>query len=137
MNITMRVVQRRNDFQNLKYSWKASFTNNDFQAAKNVIQRMQDSFEEPKSGRVYNKRGSPHVASAPGEAPAIWDGELYDSFYIRRLNQYAVGIGSHDPKAELLEYGGAAIAPRPYVRPALAAEQREYVNTILRIMGRP
>ena len=81
----------------------------------------------PKSGKV---RGRVHVASAPGEAPALLTGDL------RRRRGSRIGAGSGDdlvmqfgssvPYARRLEKGGTdkrgvTIAPRPAWKPTMEA----------------
>ncbi len=93
-------------------------TANDAQA------HSQKSMEGPKTGRMYlsSKSGKPHQASAPGEPPAVDTTKLQAS--------HAVTMHSSKPEATIkvfaeyaytLEFGGAKVAARPYLRPALKA----------------
>lgn len=132
--MTFKVVERKNIVQSLIYDWKISISKANEDAAQDVVGYMKDSFLEPKTGIIYP---SGHQASAPGEAPAYEYGDLFDSFRIRKLNQYAYGISSSDPAAELLEYGGVYIAPRPYARPALEKVAEELKGSIVKILNRP
>lgn len=135
--ISFRIVEQRNEILNMLYSWQVRLSSLPPDSAQKLIQYMQESMDEPKSGRIYSKYGVPHQASAPGEAPAVWSGELYDSFRIRALNQYAVQVYSIDPKAELLEYGGGYVEARPYARPAAERLKGEFLDSVLSIMRRP
>src|SRR3954462_7426467 len=47
-------------------------------SAEALVLRMRAKLHEPKSGRTYTSRTrpSPHTASAPGESPANWTGNL-------------------------------------------------------------
>lgn len=69
----------------------------------------------PKSGREYNRRGRIHVASAPGEAPAVDTGFLINSIQtvIKSDTEAQITIGAE--YAEALEFD----KNRPFVRPAI------------------
>lgn len=76
-----------------------------------------------RSGRIYVINGRPHQASAPGEPPAPLTGKLRQSIThsdVRWDGDQAFGeVGSSDPKASRLEFGGVdsrgiRILPRPY-----------------------
>lgn len=74
-----------------------------------------------KSGRIYVRGGIRHQASAPGEAPATDTGNLVRS--IRVDHQPASGRASVVVGAEYgaeLEFGTRKMAPRPFLRPAVA-----------------
>lgn len=70
-----------------------------------------------------------HKASAPGDPPAVDTGNLRNSWQtgfsspgpvIKDGNKYRLVVGSKAKYARRLEFGGGAIAPRPYVRPTAA-----------------
>lgn len=99
--------------------------------AEDVIRYMQESMEEPKSGRFYGM----HRASAPFEPPAIDSGELYESFYSRGINQYATGVYTTEPdKANWLEYGTIRMVERPFMAPAIAKATNEWPNVVRNII---
>lgn len=86
--------------------------------ALDLVAHAQTEMAKPKSGRVYKRgKGRFHVASAPGEAPAIDTGTLAGSFRIKRLSQtsYLVSVGAEH--AAYMEYGTRYIAPRPFLEP--------------------
>lgn len=71
-------------------------------------------------------RGPIHVASAPGEPPAVLFGKLRQSLAFRVENEGAfrgvvLKIGANVPYARRLEFGDpdADFAPRPFFRPTL------------------
>lgn len=74
-----------------------------------------------KSGRVYQRRGIVHYASAPGEPPASDTGNLVRSIttqYDRStLTGKVIVTAAYGP---YLEFGTAKMAPRPFLRPAVA-----------------
>ncbi|MFA5433587.1 MAG: hypothetical protein WC319_12060 [Candidatus Paceibacterota bacterium] len=105
-----------------------------------------NSMKEPKTGRVYDtyfyigangklykigKRWKPHQASAPGEPPAIDNGELIEHIFIQvndKGTEGQVGIpenavskvsGKQIGKTGIcLEYGTSKMKPRPWLKPA-------------------
>lgn len=99
-------------------------------AVKRIAARAKKAIQSPpKSGKVYTstKQPSPHQASAPGEAPANWTGELAEHVKAHRVaaNQCEVRIDGV-PYAARLEFGGAHMAPRPFLGPAAEAERDAY-----------
>lgn len=73
------------------------------------------SMEGIKSGIAYGT----HIASAPGEAPAIDTGLLRASIQAKRITYaqtWVVNAGTD--YAEGLEFGTPRIAPRPFMLPA-------------------
>lgn len=99
-----------------------------------VLMKMR----EPKHGRVY-KRGKKrvHIASAPGEYPAIDTSNL-----ISRINARIVWEGSlaklsfglHDVTSVVygayLEFGTSKMAPRPWLRPTWEALKDDIVRDL-------
>lgn len=90
-----------------------------------AIRLIQDT---PKTGRIYQRRGVAHRASAPGEPPASDTGRLVNSI-TTSLNDadLTFGISFGTEYALMLEYGTARMQPRPYARPALE-NTRDAVN---------
>lgn len=79
---------------------------------------------KPGTGREYPRKGGKiHTASAPGQPPAVDTGELRNSIGVAFVGD-VLRVGSGLEKAPLLEFGtisdGGRIAPRPFMRPALA-----------------
>tara|TARA_R110000868_G_scaffold378674_4_gene644250 strand:+ start:770 stop:1243 length:474 start_codon:yes stop_codon:yes gene_type:complete len=98
--------------------------------------------KKPKSGRTYivnqgiggkilkNKRF--HVASAPGEAPAVITGKLRKSITFMVENHNMLRFGATAEYAGVLEKGGIAgkyrIKPRPFLMPSIFNENKN--NTL-------
>lgn len=98
-----------------------------------VERRIKQLLSLPKSGRIYThyffvdksgrlrkgkKRRKPHIASAPGEAPAV------DSGFLRKsvTSQVKGLVGTVSVGANygiFQERGTAKIKPRPYIRPVM------------------
>lgn len=79
--------------------------------AKDLVLRGQ------RSGRVYGG----HQASAPGEPPAQWSGNLRTNNWEQIDDAHLPAIVSHTWYANLLENGtaGGQMAPRPFKEPIL------------------
>lgn len=76
----------------------------------------------PKTGRVYRRRGVEHQASAPGEAPASDTGHLVQNSGTRYEPDVLTGFVTFSAAyAAPLEFGTVNMEPRPFLRPALAA----------------
>lgn len=68
-----------------------------------------------KTGREYVRRGRIHVASAPGEAPAVDTGNLFNSIQTVIKSPLEAEITISAEYAEVLEFE----KDRPFVRPAI------------------
>lgn len=80
--------------------------------------------QDPKTGRKYP--GLPNRSSAPGESPASQLGRLVASIETRPdpANVRAV-VNAGTAYARILEMGTGRMAPRPFLRPALALKREE------------
>lgn len=80
---------------------------------------MKLSMTGPKSGRAYKRGGRTHIASAPGEAPAVDTGLLINSIQtdIKSDTEAVITVGAE--YAYGLEIGTDKISARPFVRPAI------------------
>lgn len=97
-----------------------------------------------RTGRVYpaSKTGPPHVASAPGEPPAIRDGGLRLSITHSppRWTGWVVDteVGTNKEYARRLEWGGISVVPRDVtVQVAPGVWRRIKAGTVIRILPRP
>jgi HK97 gp10 family phage protein len=89
--------------------------------ALNIAERMKFLMASPdKSGRAYRKRGGRiHIASAPGQAPAIDTGRLLRSIGVVFRSLLSAVIPVDAPYASYLEKGTAKMAARPFAEPAI------------------
>ncbi len=106
-----------------------------------IIKSMQNT---PKTGRHYKrgKSGKFHIASSPGEAPAIDFGELLRSiFFDVRPLEVEVGSFGGAPYAEFLEEGTSKMEARPFLGPAVEEHEKDIVNDVGRgvfeLTGKP
>lgn len=86
-----------------------------------------------KSGRIYVRNGVSHQASAPGEAPANDTGRLAQSGRVEiDAAEIAADVVFSTAYAAALEFGrlDGRIAARPYLRPALAEESKDFTKDV-------
>jgi HK97 gp10 family phage protein len=81
--------------------------------------RMKELMTGPKSGRAYKRGAGVHIASAPGEAPAVDTGFLINSIQTTIKSDTEAEIMISAEYAEALEFGSRKMAARPFVRPAI------------------
>ena len=71
-----------------------------------------------RSGRAYTIGGKTHIASAPGEPPAVDTGNLKNSLRVLEVTDDYASFGTSVDYAADLEFGSRRIAARPFLRPA-------------------
>lgn len=94
--------------------------------ARNTIQSGN------RGGRLYQRHGIAHIASAPGEPPAEQSGQLSDSINVEQDDQqtaHHVTVGA--PYAAALEFGSVHLLPRPFLRPALEINRDRIKRLVL------
>ena len=105
--------------------------------ALDIQARAQMAIQNPpKSGRIYQRGNVTHQASAPGEAPATDTGMLVNSAYTKKVADADYETGFTAEYAAALEFGTAKIEPRPYLRPAVEAVKKAFIDAIKRIVER-
>lgn len=85
-------------------------------AAAHAQRLMVVAMDGPKSGYAYERGSRVHVASAPGQAPAIDTGFLASSIQIARESPLSSLVTAGAEYAVHLEYGTVRMAPRPFFR---------------------
>jgi hypothetical protein len=85
------------------------------EAAFLIKQKMLFSFSQPKSGRTYRRGSRVHVASAPGEAPAIDTGFLANSIQTEFPDATTGIVTVGAEYAQVLE----EVLDRPFVKPSI------------------
>lgn len=95
--------------------------------AEGIVAHAKQSMAESKSGREYkrNKKGRQHIASAPGESPAIDTGFLANSLNAEH-NGLISTVGTNAEYAMHLEFGTVKMEPRPFLEPAFEAMKPEF-----------
>jgi len=90
-------------------------------AALLTEQEIKADMEQSKSGRTYKRGSKLHKASAAGESPAIDSGALYSSVQTDTdINSITAAVFTNAEQAEILEFGGVHMEPRPFMTPAVA-----------------
>lgn len=95
--------------------------------AEGIVAHAKRSMAESKSGREYkrNKKGRQHIASAPGESPAIDTGFLANSMNAQHSGLVST-VGTNAEYAMHLEFGTVKMEPRPFFEPAFEAAKPEF-----------
>lgn len=88
--------------------------------AAGIVTEMRRLMSLPKTGRAY-RRGlrAIHIASAPGQAPAVDTGTLTNSINFQMQGELQATVTVNAEYAAYLEYGTRHMAARPYARPAI------------------
>lgn len=103
-----------------------------FDIARRSVILMQGT----KTGREYPRpNGMMHQASAPGEAPAVDTGNLFNSIRAEMTGPQSGVVYTHVEYAPILEYGSAKMAARPFFAPATEAAWPEFMRRLGRIGG--
>lgn len=85
------------------------------------------------TGRIYKRGGVTHQASRPGEPPAPDTGRLRASVTNEQLPDGSVQVKVTAPYAVALEFGTSRMAPRPYVRAAIARMKQRVKGVFARV----
>jgi phage gpG-like protein len=97
--------------------------------------RIRTGMAEPKTGRMYLRRGIAHQASAPGEMPAVDTGFLTNSIQVERMpDGVSAAVFTNAEYAEVLELGGVHIEARPFMQPAADAETAPFEAEVTRLL---
>lgn len=106
------------------------------EAAAVLETEIKSQLSRPGTGREYRRGRKVHVASAPGEPPAVDTGRLRASIGHEEVTilgaVLSIRVGTNLVYAAPLEYGtrDGRIKPRPFMRPALAAAQGRMSNAV-------
>jgi len=82
------------------------------------------NFDTSPPGESYTRGGVTHVASQPGHPPNIDIGTLKDTIRWKRESLFVRHIMDGVEYGIHLEDGTESIAPRPFMAPAFAREQK-------------
>lgn len=77
------------------------------------------AMQSSRGGRAYRRGGKMHIASAPGQAPAIDASNLIESIRIEHESGPTSHVNVGADYAEHLEFGTSKMAARPSVGPAM------------------
>ena len=104
--------------------------------AMSILLLARHSMMGPKHGKVYQKAGRVHQASAPGEAPAIDLGNLLNSLNAVPVTDLTWRVTVGAEYGLPLESGtvNGKIAPRPFLRPAVAQMKDAFFRAIREVI---
>lgn len=99
--------------------------------ARVVAAELKRSVNRRGGGRVYQRRGGSHNASAPGQPPARFTGNLFRSMQGRASRRgYAIVVSAFAQHARMLELGWRSAAPRPAFEPAFTRKGGDIVGLL-------
>lgn len=93
-----------------------------------VVKILRKEMRGPKSGRVYIINGRLHVASAPGQAPAVLSGATSRSLRVKTKGTGAEVEIQAGGAAIFLQEGTTNMAPRRFVREVMRDETPAFVR---------
>ena len=116
-------VKNRRIFYNLKYidtSTKKAIKNSLNRIGDNLVSKSKEFIlDKNKTGLIYRKRLRGvmiyHQASAAGESPANFSGDLKNSIGYENKSGNKIIFGAGMPYSKYLELGTKRISPRPYL----------------------
>jgi len=103
------------------------------EGANNIRNKMIHLMQHtPKTGKKYKRGKKWHIASSPGNAPAVDKGQLIRSIVMEaRKDEIEVGVKSGAPYGKWLEQGTPKMGARPFLKPAADAEIPRIKHRIL------
>lgn len=116
--IGLKVTVGANRFKQIAERLEAEAAELVSETIDRVVENIETAMELPKSGNVYGK----HIASQPGEPPAIDTEDLINSALKSMESPTSGTIAYTSDHAAAMEYGTVNAAPRPFLRPALDTE---------------
>lgn len=95
-----------------------------------VVENIATAMELPKSGNVYGN----HIASQPGEPPAIDTEDLINSVLKSMESPTSGTIEYTSDHAAAMEFGTIHVEPRPFLRPALDSERPRFRRGVQKLL---
>lgn len=89
----------------------------------------------PKTGKRYSRGGKTHVASSPGNAPAVDTGRLRSSVLFRKRGEASVEVLSRIKYGAWLEFGTRKAAARPAWVPAVEAMRPRFIKRLQAVIA--
>lgn len=90
----------------------------------------------PKHGAEYPRgKGAVHQASAPGEAPAVDTGHLWNSIQTEMVGRFSGVVFTNAEYAPALEFGSVHVAARPFFTPATQGAWPDFLEKMKRLTG--
>jgi len=86
--------------------------------AEDIVNDVKLIFQ-PGTGRVYQRGGTTHQASAPGQPPAVDTGALRASIHATKLGPRKYQVADGVVYGVELEIGRTRMRPRPFMGPVI------------------
>lgn len=134
--MTSKIVISYNNFEKIAAKFAREVGIEVAKTAKDVNKYAKTFMSSPKSGRIYMRGRRKHVASAPGESPAVDTGNLKNSLFEEKTGQTSAIAGVGAEYGIHLEFGTTHIAPRPFMRPAAIKAAERYFAALRRLEKR-
>jgi hypothetical protein len=84
----------------------------------------------PQTGKRYKRGAKIHIASSPGNAPAVDTGRLRASVLFRKVGPATVDVLTRVKYGAWLEFGTSRIAARPAWVPAVEAMRPRFLKRL-------
>lgn len=105
--------------------------------AFDLKEQVQTEMRGPKSGRKYRRGTGIHVASAPGEPPAVDLGQLINSIEITMESDLTAIVGPQNVEYAIpLEYGTRKMGARPVWRPVAEKLREPFIEAVSQVLKR-
>lgn len=128
LNIRLKAIETRlrNNAKKIQGVVAREFRISGQRMRKNIISSMENT---PKTGHHYKRNGGYHIASSPGNPPAIDHGDLVKKIVYDVTNE-RLKIGAKIDHGLYMEKGtkglamggGYIVAPRPWLEPEVNKE---------------
>ena len=130
--IGLTIVTSSNDWDRIAGELGPKVTALVEETLEKVKENIETAMSLPKSGNVYGR----HVASQPGEPPAIESGDLVESAEITMESPTVGTITYTSDHAAAMEYGTVHIAPRPFLTPGIETERPAFNRGVADLLER-
>lgn len=130
--IVLTIVTSTNEWSRIANGLEPKVTTLVEETLEHIQQHVETAMELPKSGNVYGS----HIASQPGEPPAIDSGDLIGSVEIAMESPTVGSITYTSDHAEAMEFGTVHVAPRPFLTPGIETERPVFNRAITKILER-
>lgn len=131
---TTQVIVKSNRFPEIIARIPWAMQQASLRTAYRVERTAKQSMSGPKHGRHYLRAGGRiHIASAPGEAPAIDYANLVNNIFVEPEGKTNAIMFTSVHYAVYLEYGTSRMAPRPWAAPATLDTRDYWIQEISRL----
>lgn len=131
--MSARIVVKYDNFKRIAARFEDEVSRIVQSTAQAVSMNAKSLMRGVKHGRVYMRGKRRHIASKPGEAPAVDTGKLKGSIMVRMVTKHKAIVTPTAEYAYSLEFGTRRIAPRPFMRPSAEKAASVYFERMRRL----